>query len=308
MFDRYRQLMSRIADYSWWEIALEVAVLWVLVYAVYRFVRGTRAAGALKGMVILFFGGWLAVRLLSTADLLPRLAIIYNTLLAYAAIALVVTFQPELRRALIRLGETPALWGQGVPVRPIVDAITDSMAILSKNRFGAIVAVERNVGLRDAIETGRMLNADLSSELLSSIFWPNSPLHDMGVVIRGGKIVAAGVQFPLADPGDMPEGHLGTRHRAALGLARSTDAIVIVVSEETGAISLAEGGAFIRWLTPEALREHLMKRLGSPRIGPIAGSLPEPGESESEPEPPAPPIQKFKPAAPSGRIAGGSDA
>jgi diadenylate cyclase len=262
MAERIDQLLARLSDYSWWEVALEVAVLWLLVYAVLRFVRGTRAAGALKGMVILFFGGWLVIRLLSLADLFPRLAIIYNLLLGYAAIALVVTFQPELRRALIRLGETPLLRGSGAAVRPIVDAVTDSMTFLSKNRFGAIIAIERQVGLRDATETGRTLNADLSSELLSSIFWPNSPLHDMGVVIRGSRVLAAGVQFPLADPGDMPDGHLGTRHRAAVGLARSTDAIVIVVSEETGAISLADGSQFLRWLTPQALREHLLRRLG----------------------------------------------
>ncbi|MBL8745231.1 MAG: TIGR00159 family protein [Phycisphaerae bacterium] len=276
MPERLNQLLSRLADYPWWEVALEVLVLWVLVYAVLRFVRGTRAAGALKGMVILFFGGWLAVRLLSMADLLPRLAIIYNTLLGYAAIALVVTFQPELRRALIRLGETPFLWGQGAQVRPIVDAITESIAFLSKNRFGAILAIERNVGLRDAIETGRRLNADLSPELLSSIFWPNNPLHDMGVVIRGDKIVAASVPFPLADSGDMPDERLGTRHRAAVGLARSTDSIVIVVSEETGTISLAEGTSLTRGLTPDALKAELLKRLGqsTPRLsgdGPPGG-------------------------------------
>lgn len=275
MSDRVQQLLSRLTDYPWWEVALEVLVLWGLVYAVLVFVRGTRAAGALKGMVIIFFGGWLAVRLLSMADLFPRLAIIYNTLLGYAAIALVVTFQPELRRALVRLGETPFLWGQGAQVRPIVEAIAESVEFLSKNRYGAIIAVERNVGLRDAIETGRRLNADLSPELLSSIFWPNSPLHDMGVVIRGDKIVAASVPFPLADAGDMKDARLGTRHRAAVGLARTTDAIVIVVSEETGLISLAEGKSLVRGLSAESLREELTRRLGgapAPRLdGPPGG-------------------------------------
>jgi diadenylate cyclase len=285
MPDRLRQLLSRLADYPWWEVALELAVMWVLVYAVLRFVRGTRAAGALKGMVILFFGGWIAVRLLSMADLFPRLAIIYNTLLGYAAIALVVTFQPELRRALIRLGETPLLRGSIAQVRPIVDALVDSSTFLSKNRFGAIIAIERQVGLRDAIESGKKLNADLSAELLSSIFWPNSPLHDMGVVIRGDRIVAAGVQFPLADAGDMPDEHLGTRHRAAVGLARSTDAIVLVVSEETGTISIAEGTSFTRRLTPQSLREYLLTRLGQrgpdqPRpSAPAADAEPDPAPS-----------------------------
>ncbi|MDX2115767.1 MAG: diadenylate cyclase CdaA [Planctomycetota bacterium] len=261
MGDRISQLFSRLRDYSIWEVGVEIAVLCLIVYAVLRFVRGTRAAGALKGMVVLFFGGWVVVRLLSQADLFPRLAIIYNTLLQYAAIALVVTFQPELRRALIRLGESPLLWGQPAAVRSVVDAVVEAAAFLSKSKFGAIMAIERSVGLRDAIETGRPLNADLSADLLSTIFWPNNPLHDMAAVIRGDKVVAAGVQFPLADAGDMPDEHLGTRHRAAVGLARATDALVVVVSEETGAISLADGTTFTRWLTPEALREHLLTRL-----------------------------------------------
>ena len=264
VFDRLSQLLSRLSEYSLWEVLFEVAILWVIVYAVLRFVRGTRAAGALKGIILLLLGGWLAVRLLSRGDLLPRLAIIYNTLLQYAAIALLVTFQPELRRALIRLGETPLLWGGGRAVEPLVEPVVGAANFLSKNKFGALIAFERNVGLRDAIETGRPLNADLSEELLSSIFWPNNPLHDMGVVIRGMKIVAAGVQFPLAEPGDMPDPHLGTRHRAAAGMARASDALVVVVSEETGAISLAEGTTMLRWLTPDALRTELTKRLSRP--------------------------------------------
>lgn len=272
MLDRISQVFSRLAEYAWWEVAIEVAILWVIVYAVLRFVRGTRAAGALKAMIFVLLGGWVLVRLLSRGDLFPRLAIIYNTLLQYAAIALVVTFQPELRRALIRLGEAPLLWGSSANVRPVVSAITDACAFLSKNKFGALIAIERNVGLRDAIETGRPLNADVSSELLSSIFWPNNPLHDMGVVVRGLKIVSAGVQFPLAEAGDMPDPHLGTRHRAAVGMARATDALVIVVSEETGAISLAEGTSFERYLTSDALREQLTKRLS--RQGAEEGDAP----------------------------------
>ncbi len=267
MFDRLSQVVSRLAEYAWWEVAIEVAILWVIVYAVLRFVRGTRAAGALKAIIVVLLGGWVAVRLLSRGDLFPRLAIIYNTLLQYAAIALVVTFQPELRRALIRLGEAPLLWGSQANVRPVVAAVTQACIFLSKNKFGALIAIERNVGLRDAIETGRHLNADVSEELLSSIFWPNNPLHDMGVVIRGLKIIAAGVQFPLAEAGDMPDPHLGTRHRAAVGLARATDALVIVVSEETGAISLAEGSTFERNLTLETLREQLTRRLSRPGEG-----------------------------------------
>jgi len=259
MFERFRQIIGRLGEYPLWEVAVELLVIWVLVYTVYRFIRGTRAAGALKGLLIVLILGTLVVRVLG--DQFPRLAVLWNLVLGFAAIALLVTFQPELRRALIRLGEAPFFRTGAQDVAPVVEAITSACEFLSKNKFGAIIAIERNVGLRDMIETGRILRADVSAALLQSIFWPNNPLHDMGVVIGGGKILAAGVQFPLAEPGEMPDPRLGTRHRAAVGLARVSDAIVVVVSEETGAISIAEGRSLDRWLTPEALRRELTRRL-----------------------------------------------
>ncbi len=271
MGERFSHLVQRITDYPWWEISIELIVLWLVVYSVYRFVRGTRAAGALKGLLFLLVIGTLVFRFLGDQQF-PRLTALYSKFITIALIALVVTFQPELRRALIRLGETPFFRTSGSEVRKTVDAIVAAAEFLSKNKFGAILAIERNIGLRDAIETGQPVNADVSAPLLESIFWPNSPLHDMAVVIRGQKIIAAGVQFPLADPTDVPDAMLGTRHRAALGMARVSDALVVVVSEETGAISLAEGTQMTRWLTPEQLRAELMRRLsrssggGAPRI------------------------------------------
>lgn len=261
MLDRLRQLLTRIQDYNPWEVLFELAVLWVTIYVIFRFVRGTRAAGALKGLILLLVGATVLVRVLARGDLLPRLAVLYDSFLNFAAIVLIVTFQPELRRALIRLGEAPLFRSTPAQVAPVIEAIVSSCAFLSKNKFGAIIAIERSVGLRESSESGRVLNADVSAHLLNSIFWPNNPLHDMGVVIRGNKIVAASVQFPLAEPQDMPEAHLGTRHRAAVGLARTTDCIVVVVSEETGAVSIAEGNDLTRWLSPDALREELRKRL-----------------------------------------------
>lgn len=270
MWNQLRQLAARLAEYPLWEVALELAVLWVIVYAVLRFLRGTRAAGALKGLLIILIGATLLVRVLPIGEWLPRLSILHQNILSFVAIALVVTFQPELRRALIHIGERSIFWGHTANVRPVVDAIVQSATFLSKNKFGAIIAIERQVGLRESIETGRMLNADVSAHLLNAIFWPNSPLHDMGVVIRNDKIVAAGVQFPLAEPGELRDPSLGTRHRAAVGLARVSDALIVVVSEETGAISIADGRRFDRWLTPDALREELLKRLAqAPQ--PLAG-------------------------------------
>ncbi len=261
MADPLRQLLARLSEYPWWQVVIELVVLWVLVWLVYRFIRGTRAAGAVKGLLLVFILATLAVRVFAQGDLFARLAVLYNRLLGLAALAVLITFAPEIRRAVLRLGEASFFRATPEQVRTVVDSLVNSCEFLSKNKFGAIVALERGAPLREMIETGRSINADISSHLLNAIFWPNSPLHDMGVVVRGDKIIAASVQFPLAEPAEMPGKHLGTRHRAAVGLARSTDALVIVVSEETGGISITDGREFKRMLTPEALRQELIKRM-----------------------------------------------
>ena len=279
MQERALQVIQRLLEYRPWEVAVELVVLWLIVYVAYRFVRGTRAAGALKGLVLVLVVGTLGVRVLGDR-FFPRLSVLYDNFLGFAAIALVVTFQPELRRALIRLGETPFFKPGATEVKPVVEAVASACDFLSRNKFGAIIAIERSVGLREVMESGRIINAEVSSDLLNSIFWPNSPLHDMAVVISGKKIVAAGVQFPLAEPGDMPvQENLGTRHRAAVGMARVSDALVIVVSEETGAISLADGRDLTRWLTPAALAQELTARLArTPPSGVSAERVSDAGE------------------------------
>lgn len=260
MMERMTQLISRLGEYAWWEIVIEVGVLWLLIYAVYRFVRGTRAAGALKGLLLILVIATIVVRVVAE-QAFPRLGVLYDKFLGIAAIALVVTFQPELRRALIRLGETPFFRSSDPEMPKVVDAIVDACTFLSKNKFGAIIALERRVGLRETAESGRILDAEVSAPLICTIFWPSTPLHDMGVIIRGNRVIAAAAQFPLADAAELSDQHLGTRHRAAIGLARSTDALVVVVSEETGAISLAEGTKLERWMTPDVLRKELTFRL-----------------------------------------------
>jgi len=256
-----RQLLDRLQDYDLWEVVIELALIWVLVYFGYRFVKGTRAAGAFKGVLVLLIISSLGFRLLEQSGVLPRLSSLYDKLLGLGAFALLVIFQPELRRALIRLGENPFFRGASAEVRPVVDAIVEATTFLSKSKFGAIIAIERSVGLREMVDSGTMLNSDISPKLLTTIFHPNTALHDMGVVIRGQQVVAAGVQFPLAEPGEMSDPHLGTRHRAAVGLAKVSDALIVVVSEETGAVSIADGLELKRWLNPEQLREELINRM-----------------------------------------------
>jgi len=260
LFERIRNLLERLAEYPWWQFTVEFVALWLIIYVIYRFVRGTRAAGALKGLLVILVIATLILKVIAQNSF-PRLEMLYDKFLGIAAIALIVTFAPELRRLLIRLGEAPFFRTADPEVPKIIDAIVSACDFASKNKFGAIIAIERNVGLREMAESGHLLNADISAHLLNTIFWPNTPLHDMGVVIRAKKLVAAGVQFPLAQPGEVPFPHLGTRHRAAVGLARVSDALVIVVSEETGMISLAEGQSLTRSLSPEDLRATLLAHL-----------------------------------------------
>lgn len=270
------QLWSRVQGYPLWQVALELLIIGAVVYFIWSFVRGTRAAGALRALIILVVLATVLVRVATRDETFPRLALLYSQFLSFSAIALVVIFAPELRRALMRIGELPAarsLFGvvqSQKDVDEVIGAITASAKLLSKSKFGAIIALERQTGLRDFIEGGKRLDADISQELLLSIFWPNNPLHDMGVVVRGKKIIAAGVQFPLAEPNEIADPNLGTRHRAAVGLSRVSDALIVVVSEETGAISLAESGRLKRWLSVEALDEELrrgLKRMMQPPEG-----------------------------------------
>lgn len=261
------EFAARLQGYPLWQVGVELLIIGAIVYAALRFLQGTRAAGALGATILILVVATVAVRLASQRDLFPRLSQLYTRFIGFLAIALVVIFQPELRRALLRMGELPAIGPllrgmQGASdSRTVIESIVKACEFLSKNRFGAIIAVERNVGMRELLEGATSLDADVSAPLLESIFWPNNPLHDMGVLVRGRKIVAAGVQFPLADPADVRDPTLGTRHRAAVGLSRVTDAIVVVVSEETGAISIAERGRLTRWLTPEALTGELGRAL-----------------------------------------------
>jgi diadenylate cyclase len=179
-----------------------------------------------------------------------------------AAIAVIVVFQPELRRALMRLGETRLFRGWSNQLSEEIEQLVEAATFCSKRKIGALIAIEREVGLGGIADSGTRIGGELTAALLNTIFWPNSPLHDLGVVISQGKIAYAGVQFPLAEEGTL-ERELGSRHRAAVGLSNESDAVVIVVSEETGDVSIAERGILMRKLTPDALRGLLTELLGA---------------------------------------------
>lgn len=264
--DRLNHLLERFQAYPWWQVVIELLVIWVVVYAIIRFVAGTRAAGALKGTLVLLLVATMLVRILGGPESFQRLKFLYDHFLTLLAIALIVVFQPELRRGLIRLGEAPLLRRSAAADKGVVDAVVEACAYLSRARFGAIIVLERDTALKGLVEGGTTINAEVSARLLQTIFFPGSALHDLAVLIHEGTIRAAGVQLPLAEPEDMPDASLGSRHRAAVGLSRECDALVVVVSEETGNISLAERGRLDQNLGPDRLRDELARRLGRPGV------------------------------------------
>ncbi len=266
MFTRLDQLADRLGTYPFWQVVVEFAIIWIVVYAAVRFVQGTRAAGALKGMVFLLIVATLLVRILGRGESFQRITFLYEHLLTLLAVSLLVVFQPELRRGLFRLFETPLFRRAAPGVVTTVDAIVEAAAFLSKAKFGALVVIERESSLKGLVEGGTVMNSAVSARLLQTIFFPGTALHDLAVVVSGGEIKAAGVQLPLADPEDMPDPSLGSRHRAAVGLTKESDALIVVVSEETGTISVAEQGALQRGYTADELRERLLAALSVVRL------------------------------------------
>lgn len=243
------------------QVLIELGVIAIVVYMCWRFLRGTRGARVIKGVALVLVAGFVIIQVLERENQFERLNFLYTNFLTIASLVLVIVFQPELRRAMVRLGEARFFRQTGLRKARVVEETLAAVQYMSRNKIGALIAIERQVGLRGIEELGTALNADVSQQLLQTIFWPGSALHDMGVVIRGDRIVAAGVQFPLAEGENIPQ-ELGSRHRAAIGLSQETDALILVVSEETGTISLAERGKLTRGLTIDDLRPLLTKGMG----------------------------------------------
>ncbi len=248
-------------SYPKWQIAIEWLLIGTVVYWVVRFLRGTRGARLLKGIAFLLIALYLIVTLVGERFGLQRIQYLYGQLLLFASFAIVVVFQPELRRALMRLGETRIFQRFSSQFNEEIEAIVESAGYLSRRKIGGLIAIEREIPLGGIAENGTKLDAAVSSALLNTIFYPNSALHDLGVIISNGRVMFAAVQFPLAEVGDLEQG-LGSRHRAAVGLSQETDAVVIVISEQTGDISIAERGTLTRKVTPDRLRDLLIELLG----------------------------------------------
>ena len=243
------------------EIVIELAVIWAFVFVIFRFLRGTRGAGVIKGFFLLAIGLALLVRVLGDAtDGFERLRFLFDRVFNLLAILLIVVFQPEIRAAFGRIGRAKLFRRPAPAADGLAAEIAEAAAFLSKNRFGALIVIERRIGIGDLLTGGVELDAKASASLIQSIFWPNSPLHDLALVLRGGRLAAAGVQLPLADGAELPA-TFGARHRAALGVSEESDALVVVVSEETGQVRLAEGGTLSAPIPTAELEAALEARL-----------------------------------------------
>ncbi len=277
--DRILRYFDRLRDYSPGQVLLELILIGLVVWWILRFLRGTRGARLVKGAALILVLLYLLIRLLPEGEQWGRIEFLLSRFLFFLFLALVVVFQPELRRALIQLGQARLFRAQAGQVEAMIHQLYRSADYLSRNKIGALVAIERQVGLGAWVDMGVPVNATLTAELLNTIFYPGSILHDMGVVIQRGRVTAAAVQFPLAES-NIADPSLGSRHRAALGLSEECDAVVVVVSEETGRISLAYDGQLSVGVPLDQLQE-LLRALLTPRAT-VAVKEDQDSDSESQ--------------------------
>ncbi|HVY62950.1 MAG TPA: diadenylate cyclase CdaA [Planctomycetota bacterium] len=238
---------------------LEIAIFFVLFLVIFWFMRGTRGENMLKGMATILLASFFALFYLAQVLSLERVNSLLEKVFSTSVIGLIIIFQPELRRGLVRLGENPFVKLFIRSEVNTIDEVVESVVRLAKKKVGALIAIEREIGLGTYIEGGVKVDAEVRSELIDTIFFPGSALHDGAIVIQDQRIAAAGCLFPLTDNPSISKA-LGTRHRAAIGLTEETDAVTIVVSEETGQISVGVDGELHRNLDKEAL-EALLRRL-----------------------------------------------
>jgi diadenylate cyclase len=238
-----------------WRSAIEILLMTVGIYYGYLYFRGTRGAKVLTGMAIVF----LTLILISTLLRLEVIGFLIRSFSVFLAVALVVIFQPELRRGLAELGGHP-IFSLTSEKRETVHEIVEAVTQLANKQFGALIAIERDTSIRVYEETGVVLDSEFSVELMLTIFYPKSALHDGGVIIRNGRIAAAACIFPVSQRETLDRS-LGLRHRAGLGITEESDAIAVVVSEETGSISICHRRRIERGFTPESFGQRISEIL-----------------------------------------------
>jgi len=236
---------------------LDVLLVWFVIYKIITLIKGTKAVQLLNGIFII-----VVTKIMTDFLGLDTLGWILSQVINWGFLAIIIIFQPEIRRALEQIGRGK-LFSRGSQHEQeeqerLIDAMTKSVSYMAKRRIGALISIERETGLTEYIETGIPLNANLTSELLINIFIPNTPLHDGAVIVQKNKITSAACYLPLSESPFISK-ELGTRHRAAIGLSEVTDAVTIVVSEETGAVSITSNGDLHRNLSMDEFKVHLSR-------------------------------------------------
>jgi len=244
--------------YGLWRPVVEILILTVAIYCFLRFIRGTRGAPVVTGFLVVL----LAFVLVSVLLKLKVLQYLLGAFSTFFILAVLVIFQPELRRILAELGNLP-LFATAHEQRENIEVIIQTVERLAEVRIGALLAIEQSIHLQAAVESGIAVDCEATPEMLETIFFPNNAIHDGGVILKGDRIAYAACIFPLTQRQDLNKS-LGTRHRAAIGLSEETDAVVVAVSEETGSISYAYKGQLVRGVTSEELRAFLTSVLVTP--------------------------------------------
>lgn len=236
---------------------IDIVIVWWLLYRLMMLIRGTKAVTLLRGVGIV-----IAVKLISWYVGLTTISWLTDQIINWGVIALVVVFQPEIRRGLEHLGRS-ALFKQKQAYQQetrLINELDDAIQYMSKRHIGALISIEMETGLEEYIETGIKIDAEVSSQLLINTFIPNTPLHDGAVIIKDARLAAAAAYLPLSDNPTIPK-ELGTRHRASVGISEVTDALTIVVSEETGDVSITRNAELMQSLSREDYRKYLTRQL-----------------------------------------------
>lgn len=251
VMNEFRELLPFLKH---WSTYLDIGIVAFIIYKLMQLIKETRAEQLIKGIIIL-----MVITKLSDVMQLHTMYWLLKNAMTVGAIAILIIFQPELRRALEHIGRGKLFVKNELheqEIESMLNEIIIAVNELSKNKIGAIIALEQETGLNEFIETGVKIDAEISSALLINIFMPNTPLHDGAIIIRKNRIAAAGCFLPLTDNQNLSK-QLGTRHRAALGLTEISDSLVVIVSEETGIISFARDGKLSRYLDVKSLKEIL---------------------------------------------------
>ncbi len=248
------QIHGLIKTVGFWDV-IDILIVAVILYKVYEMLQDTRAITLVKGLIVLMI-----VTLVASILELHVISWLLQKSVQLLFVALPIVFQPELRRALERLGQGRFLgldqYLDAEEANSITNEIDKAVFNMADKKIGALLAIEKNVGINEIIDTGIKIEGLVTTEFLMNVFIPNTPLHDGAAVIRGKRLVAAGCYLPLTENRSLSS-ELGTRHRAAIGLSEQCDAVIIIVSEETGVVSVAENGRIERYMTHDSLRQRI---------------------------------------------------